>query len=61
MPLLRLGRYGTDPSLAWEADYIMGPDATNYELLQSGGPSGDMKLGTAPVTTHTLFFCGAAR
>ena len=37
--------YGTDPSLAWQADYIMGPDATNYELLKSGGPFGDMKTG----------------
>ena len=37
--------YGTDPSAAWGAPYIMGPDATNYELLRSGGPFGDMKLG----------------
>ncbi len=45
-PTSLLHRYGTDPSLAWQADYVMGPDATNYELLRSGGSHGDMKLGT---------------
>ena len=39
--------YGTDPSETWKAKYMMGPDATNYELLESGGQYGDMKLSDA--------------
>ena len=37
--------YGTDPSLVWKAKYIMGPDVTDYDLLETGGPFGDMRLG----------------
>ena len=37
--------HGTDPSLVWKAKYIMGPDVTDYDLLETGGPFGDMKLG----------------
>ena len=36
----------------------MGPDATNYELLESGGPNGDMKLsdaGQAKVKREKLY------
>ena len=50
--------YGTDPSETWKAAYIMGPDATNYELLESGGPYGDMKLsdaGQAKVKREKLY------
>ena len=25
--------YGEDPSLAWPVDYIMGPDATDYDAI----------------------------
>ena len=27
--------YGTDPTETWMADYIMGPDATDYDLLET--------------------------
>lgn len=37
--------YGTDPSQCWKAKWIMGPDATNYDLLESGGQFLDKKLG----------------
>jgi len=37
--------YGTDPSPAWGGAHIMGPDVTDYAVLQSGGPAGDMRLG----------------
>jgi arylsulfatase A-like enzyme len=37
--------YGTDPTQAFTADYIMGPDATDYDYLQSGGPFKDAKVG----------------
>eukprot|EP00463_Aulacantha_scolymantha_P001714 TRINITY_DN2340_c0_g1_i1.p1 TRINITY_DN2340_c0_g1~~TRINITY_DN2340_c0_g1_i1.p1 ORF type:complete len:175 (-),score=15.98 TRINITY_DN2340_c0_g1_i1:89-613(-) len=37
--------YGTDPSHCWQANWIFGPDATNYDLVESGGPNADMKLG----------------
>ena len=34
--------YGPDPSLAWPVDYIMGPDATDYDHIVA---SPDMRLG----------------
>jgi len=48
--------YGEDPSLAWPADYIMGPDVTDFEAIpkSKGGKVGDggqreLKMGTIGV------------
>ena len=45
--------FGTDPGLFWKASadypanehYIMGLDAADYDLIERGGPHGDMQLG----------------
>ena len=31
--------------LSGKRSYIMGPDVTDYDLLETGGPFGDMRLG----------------
>ena len=36
--------YGEDPSLAWPVDYIMGPDATDYDAIPLS-PCGSGKVG----------------
>ena len=46
----RTGRYGADPSEAWPVDYILGPDATDYAVLQSGTTNSSTSTGTGTST-----------